>query len=353
MSDRVDVSAMLRLTEWPAYVVFAVFTATNAFNTFATLDEVGSPAIAVLALACVTIAGLILLLPAPDPYPLRLTLLVLALTTTAALTTWNIPPGSTPGWSAWFWGASGLVLLMVALRGRIILAWTGFTVMVGVAVWWELAAGLSALDGIMFVTRHGAMLLVGTFFALYLRGAASQIRRLQEAEVMRSREQEAARAAMAEQRARVERLRTFTDPALRLLASDAALTDADREEFRLLEATLRDWLRADGLATEPILTAARDARSRGVDVTLLDDRGESGMDAAARALLDATVSRALRAQRDGDVVVRVLPSGRGMLATIRGETATGPVRVDIAAPTAPDRLDPSLQSGPIEQKGST
>jgi hypothetical protein len=333
----VDVSGMLRLTDWRARAIFALFTLTNAVNAIATLGEVRWPAVALVAVAVVTFAAGLLLIPAPDPYPARLTAAVVVLTVAVVCAAWNIVPDGVPGWSAWFWGASGTVLLFLALRGRIGAAWAGMALMTLVAVAWALSSGETAWFGIVFVIRHAAMLLVGTFFALYLRNTAGTIERIHLAGRERARSQEGARAAIEEQRARLERLRSFAEPALHLLASDAPIDDAQRDRLRLLEATLRDWLRADGLATEPVLEAARRARERGVDVTLLDDSAAALEDPALAERIEHAVLEALDAQESGEITVRVLPVDRDAAATIRGSGPDGGVRVDIprVAPVPP------------------
>ncbi|MDX2377338.1 hypothetical protein M4I32_11060 [Microbacterium sp. LRZ72] len=341
-ADRVEVTALLRLTEWPAYMVFALFTLTNAVNAFATLDEVVAPAVAVAALALVSAGGLLLLLPAPEPYPASRTAIVLGATTLVSLAAWNLPEDVRPGWAAWFWGAVAVLLMVLAFRGRIIAAWAGLAVMMLIAVVWAVGAGWSAFDGLVFTIRHAAMLLVGTVFALYLRRTAAAIGALQRTELARARDQEATRAARDEQRARIERLRSLAEPALRHLASDEPIDDDARREFRLLEATLRDWLRADALSTSTVLAAARRARERGVDVTLLDDRGPGAMDAATAARVERMVVSILDAHAAGEIVVRILPAGRDPAATIRGTGTGGPVRVDI--PAAPDPQEPARRA---------
>src|SRR5690606_40103107 len=103
-------------------------------------------------------------------------------------------------------------------------------------------------------------------------------------------------------------------PILERIAGGADLDPAERRECRLLEAELRDRLRAPELATEEIGRAARVARARGVEVVLLDDGGFADVpDAVREQVVELAVAELTRAE-SGTVTVRVLPPGRSMLA---------------------------------------
>jgi hypothetical protein len=52
------------------------------------------------------------------------------------------------------------------------------------------------------------------------------------------------------------------------------VSSAQRQEHRLLEAVLRDEIRGARLTVEPLASAVRAARARGIDVVLLDDADE-------------------------------------------------------------------------------
>lgn len=333
-------SGMLRLTKGRARAVFFLFTLTNAVNAAATASEVRHAAVALVAFVLVTAAAALLLAPAPDVYPARLTALVVGLAVGAAGAAWNVPAsGDDPGWSAWFWGAAATVLLFLALRGRVGAAWIGMGLLAAVAVVWALTTGQTVWQGGAYVIRHAAMLLVGTFFALYLLNTARSIERVQQAGLARARSQEGSRAAAEEGQRRLERLRALADPALRLLASDAPLTERDRQDFRLLEATLRDWLRGDALATEPVLAAARAARERGVDVTILDDGGNAPLEPSLAGRMERAVVDALEAQGSGDIVIRRLPVDRPVAMTIRGSVNGRLNRLDIPRDALPQGVE--------------
>jgi len=66
-------------------------------------------------------------------------------------------------------------------------------------------------------------------------------------------------------------LEEFATPLLERLATGVTPTAAERTEYALAEAQLRDGLRAGVLMVPEVVAAARAARERGVEVVLLDD----------------------------------------------------------------------------------
>lgn len=93
-------------------------------------------------------------------------------------------------------------------------------------------------------------------------------------------------------------------------------------EARLLEAELRDEIRAPFFTGTAVVEAARRARGRGIEVLLLDDRGnghraeDKENEARLRDLIVARATAALDEAVAGRVVVRACPAGRRWAATI-------------------------------------
>jgi hypothetical protein len=316
---------LLGLTSRPAYLVLAVFTASNTLNAVATLGDVRSPAAALVGLVLVTVGAVLVLRPAPDPYPLPLTFAVLGLTTAVSLLAWNLPAQGWPGWASWFWSAVTVLLFVVALRGRTAWAWLGFAMHAGITAGWAFWTGRGLGEAAGFVLRHAGLLLVVTLFTVLLRRTLAQIRRMQEAGVVRIRAEESAAAALRVQRERRERLLALTGDTLERLASGGSLTAAEKREALATEAAVRDWLRGGALATEEVLQAAQRARARGVKVALLDD-GE------ARPHPPDTITAVVRALDDaraGHIVVRALPPGRETSVTIRAHHGERLTRIDL------------------------
>ena len=121
-----------------------------------------------------------------------------------------------------------------------------------------------------------------------------------------------------------------------------------RIEAQLLEARLRDDLRARCFRLTDVTRAAHDARARGVHVELLDD---GALDAAPASLRERVFTRtvhALAQASDGAVVVRVWPPGRELVATVVTSPAGAPAtRLEIAA-GPPDAQLPDAPADGVE-----
>ncbi|MEJ5919830.1 MULTISPECIES: sensor histidine kinase [unclassified Corynebacterium] len=108
-------------------------------------------------------------------------------------------------------------------------------------------------------------------------------------------------------------------------------TPALRKRARLTELRLRDHLRSPRLNQPSLQACVWDARSRGVTVTLLDDRSHSPIDqqmesTTQRRAVDSGLARlmpefmmALDAAETGTVTIRLLPPGRKAFASISDE----------------------------------
>jgi two-component sensor histidine kinase len=118
-------------------------------------------------------------------------------------------------------------------------------------------------------------------------------------------------------------LRAEIDPILSKLADpQATLTDEDRAGLLLLESSLRDGIKASNFSSPALSTAIMDARLRGVQVTLVDNRGSRLPDAARRAtlrLLEDIVADAPA----GRIVARTAPEGYGEAVTIMQMVSPG------------------------------
>jgi hypothetical protein len=99
--------------------------------------------------------------------------------------------------------------------------------------------------------------------------------------------------------------------------SDAAgeLTDADRQEARLLESELRDEIRGRNLISDRTRESIRSARLRGVEVTVLDEGGLDSVAESERQSLLKLVAEALDECQSGRVTLRS-PSNDEYLVTM-------------------------------------
>ena len=230
-----------------------------------------------------------------------------------------------PGWDHWTAGAGTFLACGLVLRGRSRQAWAAMALMLAGTTAWVLATGGSLLVVGAYNGGHVLTLAVWGLTAMWSERAYREIgfqqRRLQSLRAQRLAEEEAERV-LAEARASVARRAL---PVLREIAS-GVIDEGGRTRARLLEAELRDEIRAACFAGTAVAEAARRARSRGVDVVLLDDDGSSSsgpLEESERARLVGAVVEFLEGVECGRVVVRVPPRSRGLLvvATRDGEIA--------------------------------
>lgn len=218
--------------------------------------------------------------------------------------------------------ATGLISLIQAfmcVRGRVWAAWLSYALSVAVIV--ALNALMPPQDGMMNgIAPNMAVLLMATFFATIVRPRARQIYTLRhrtEGQITAAAAQEAAAAVRAQQLAYLD-LRAR--PLLDRIASGVRLDDDVARECSLVEAQLRDRIRAPGLDSPAVVAAVWEARGRGVKVLLLDDRdpGErgNGRQEWLDHVRDAAVAALGEARSSGAVTVRLLPRGRDTLATV-------------------------------------
>ncbi|WP_062318677.1 hypothetical protein [Demequina maris] len=315
-SRTVDVSRLLALSSEGASLILGVFIVTNVVFTIATIHTLSVRWPAYVAAVIVSAAGVLLGRPHPDPFPLRDSWLVVAsVVVSTLLISWALPTDGSPGRAAWHLGSNTWLLWFLILRGRTGLAWAAAAAMTAITATWTATTGRSALTGLLMVDTQLGLLVVATLFVTSLRRTAHRINELTERSV------DAAAAAATAEAGRQVRLQRAAEvasasmPLLQRVATGVPLSDDERAEMRKAEARLRDGVRGRALATPAVLDAAAEARARGVEVTLLDDRGSGLGSGDAMARVDDAVAAAL-ADASGTITVRLLPPDRDEALTI-------------------------------------
>lgn len=278
----------------------------------------------ILSLAIMAVAGTLLVAPWPDRVPPKLVTWgsaavigvsnLLVLTPIRGASAW-------PGWSGWSASASMFLAALLLLRQRTAEAVVGCVGLVAAVAAWAALSGRS--PGLVFTFTIGHIITFIFWFALvsWSGTVTSAIERTLKAEEQARLERElqvSINSAMAVKLADVSVRARGTLEALR----DEEVTPEIAMEARLLEAELRDEIRAPFFTGTAVVEAARRARGRGIEVLLLDDRGngDRGEDKENEARLrDFIVARATAALDEavaGRVVVRACPAGRRWAATI-------------------------------------
>lgn len=228
----------------------------------------------------------------------------------------GIPTGHGP---TWIISLAGYQLAFVAVRGRAKVAWTALGASVVVLVVLTLATGGFVHWTAWFVemlpssTIPVSALVLGSLWRMILVRAE---RRTAEAEQDRAEHLTAENRARERIRTRVGELNAAAELAADLLsrARDGALVEEDAGTARLVEAMVRDRLRAPRLSVPELIGTVREARGRGAEIVLLDDGDRSAP--LSPAHMGRIASRIRDSGAGSRVTVRLLPPGRQSTGTV-------------------------------------
>ncbi|WP_020106320.1 hypothetical protein [Nocardia sp. 348MFTsu5.1] len=277
----------------------------------------------------VSIGAVALILIPGDPIPLSATLgltVVGPIAINLNLVKTPLPlEGHLPLWAL---GASTAIYAYMCVRGRTLWAWIGMLTTLASCMVWTSAGGEGALYGLSISVINLAPLLMATFFAWTIRPAATSIFELRRQGTLRVAAEAAGVAILEERDARLAELDELARPLLEQMAMPQPLTEEVRLRAKLIEARLRDSLRAPALDTPKIEAAARLARTRGVDVVLLDDHGLDDTPPAVCAKIYRAVTDALDRADTGTLTIRVLPPQRDTLVTVLHSTPDAVTRLE-------------------------
>ena len=232
-----------------------------------------------------------------------------------ALSLVPVPRDAASYGDTWYLAAEAFVLIVLAVRGRPWFAAGTGVLVVAVALAGAAAQANDAADVMAAVTRFVGILGIGVGLVVAIRRTERSTARVQREELDRVREAAAEDAARRELRVRVRELERLIGGLLERLATGAVLTEQERRECVALEGRLRDQQRGSRLARQPLTDTVMAARRRGVDVVLLDDAHDRVFGAAELDAIATWVADHLRGVSRGRFTARVLPAGRGPLAS--------------------------------------
>lgn len=278
----------------------------------------GSGAVPLLVLAGILVSAA-LTIPAPPirgPLSLRqrAVIAVVLVCVTVLVGLLGTPAPLTYG-SAWFVPAAGFVLVAVALNARPVLAISGLTLLLVMLVMDAVVRGGDPVQLVSIVVRTATIVGLGTLLSVAIVRMRRSTRDYARRAVRTVEQREwdaAARRELEEHKAALDDL---AGPFLLRVAAGEELDAADRAHARAIEGRLRDGYRAGRLLHEPLIEAAMRARTRGVDVVLLDDSGEGGIEPALTVEIADWMTERLDAA-DERFVGRLLPPGRPFAAQV-------------------------------------
>ncbi|QSE87885.1 hypothetical protein JWS13_04515 (plasmid) [Rhodococcus pseudokoreensis] len=340
-----DVRELLGLRSTAAKTVVAAYVLTFLLVSTTTSPGPGALLAELAAWLIVSVGAAALILVPGDPLPTWTSAALTVSGPIAVTLVLAVVPVPIDGLlQLWPLAASTAIYTYMCVRGRTLLAWAGMAATLSSCVLWAARTGQGASYGIGISAINLAPLLMATFFAWTIRPAARRIFDLREQTTIRVAAQAADTAILDERDRQLRRLDDLARPLLERISVAEHLTDDDRLACRLLEAHLRDTLRAPALVAPGVVTAVRAARARGVDVIMLDDHGMNTTPTDVRDRIHTAVADTLAATTHGTLTIRVLPPHRHALVTILRSDHDDVARVEFGHDghrlTRPNRTDP-------------
>lgn len=311
-------------------VLCALFSSVHIIVGLLSLDKVSSVWPPLAAMMLYLTATVVVLSPGPQELPTWRALAgVGTVIIMAVLVDSVLPKVIWPGYAAWHTAASYTLLVVMNLRGRVFLSWVGAVLSVVMTIVWASGAASGWIGGVLMSIGTIGWLTVATGVSHFLRNNNRLITQY-AADARASVDRYAAEKALGVARTQwMDHVRRVAAPALEQICTQGHIpSEADRQEYTLIEARLRDEVRGRSLATDNVLEAARRARKRGVTVHLIDDGRE-----------DLSPSLVIRA---AEKVITVLDQAHTGTVTVRIKPAGGSSAVTIFASTSENSDEPTL-----------
>lgn len=243
-----------------------------------------------------------------------------------------LPGGEWPRYSTWFviLVAAGAVLLYAG--GARVLAWVVagvHAVAVLAALFWFGGFGPGGQVGVALLAALEPTFWVGVEAVAFrwMRRLWSRVDELDRSVAEGARVNASMFSKTVLQEVWLNELSAEVVPALRSIADTTRPTsDSERIDFLLIEGSLRDQIKAANLASPQLSAAIRQARRRGVEVNLVDNRGGRLPSAARRAAMQA-IQDVVTDALGGKIVARTAPPGYHDAVTIVHVTQSGETRL--------------------------
>ncbi|GAA4165696.1 hypothetical protein GCM10022286_29310 [Gryllotalpicola daejeonensis] len=226
------------------------------------------------------------------------------------------------GYATWYVAAIGTLLTIVMVRGRDTYAWIGIGFLTVYTIWWagfDSLGDLGVVGSIVWVVAANVVM-----YAVTKTGEDAE--RFAEVERQASEWRAAYDAHVVERQRRLEHTYTMAEPLLtEIVRSGGDLTEEQRTECLLLEATMRDEIRGRGLLNDDVRRVVTAARRRGSAVSLLDEGGLDELDEPRRQRVLGQLAAAIGEADADTLIVRTVPRAEEVAVTVVGlkESADG------------------------------
>lgn len=222
-----------------------------------------------------------------------------------------------PGYASWCTGAGSDLSRGLLMRGRPVYAWAGSAATTLATAYWVISTGRPLLMIFTYMLGHYFTLVSWHGVAHLSTRATTQIAATQRETARLQAQQRAHEEADRIMTSRMASVRQRVTPLLTQIADGKAPTPKLCSQAYLLEAELRDEIRAPFFTGTSIVTSAQAARRRGTEVILLDDSGDNTtIDDQVRTNAVNYVTKFLNITQSNRVVIRLNPPRRPTLLTI-------------------------------------
>ena len=305
---------MIRVPRWLVSTLGALFSVFHAVLGYAALAEYknliqGVVAVTIYLVAVIATAvfyrGLKL--------PISQALMNLAVSIFVPyLTNLNLEPSQASAHSTWYVIGVATLLAGTAVRQQVVIAWIGIVILALQQVIWAgfLIGWQTGLAGALMLVFAGHAISRG------IDNAAKEALRYTEQTLENEKQLVVSNASAAERRNRLDFALSGALPMLKTIETkNGQLTDAEKSEARLLEASLRDEIRGRQLINDDIRAATRAARERGIEVVILDEGGIDQISSAEKSEILSKVCKAINGVEQGRVTLRA-PVGEDWRVTL-------------------------------------
>lgn len=213
----------------------------------------------------------------------------------------QLDPKQANEYSTWYVIGIATLMATTAVRQRRSLAWAGTAIMMIQVIAWDgfIAGWQTGLAGALMLVFAGHTISRGLEKAY--RDTESYTLESQDIQTQRASNA----AASEERRIRLDEALQGALPMLNQIQSlSGKLSEDQKKDARLLEASLRDEIRGRGLMTNSIREAARQARVRGIEVIILDEGGLDELSEDLRGEILLKVAAAFAQVSEGRLTLR-------------------------------------------------
>ena len=214
-------------------------------------------------------------------------------------------------WAVTF--ASYLVAFLLP-RGNLVVGGVGSVLVIGYAAAWGLTEDPTGTDLFLLLGIPVGCLVAGIVWRLVLRSLVRKERAHRGAAAQASERASASEEATVASRLELADIREATSSLLSMIGEGASIDEAMRTRLTLVEASVRDRIRAPQLRHPRVAAESARLRAIGVTVVLLGEPSAGGE--AVGASLAAQIVALMSSVSEGRVTLRSLPEGRAAAVSV-------------------------------------